>query len=245
MFAANILIHVSVRLLKRIKYLGLKLIGTYRHLNPEISCPHKWYGSEYGGFFVNPDLLNEQSVVYSFGIGEDVSFDEALIEEHHCQVFGFDPTPKSIQWVRNQNLHKQFHFYDYGIGVASGKTSFFLPRNPAHVSGSSVVQTNVNGDVKVEVLMKSFEDITRELKHQKIDLLKMDIEGSEYEVIDSILLADVQISQVLIEFHDRFFTNGKQKTSQVIDKMRSKGFRVFAVSDSFEEVSLIHCNALQ
>ena len=35
--------------------------------------------------------------------------------------------------------------------------------------------------------MKSLADIANELGHSHIDVLKMDIEGSEYEVIENIL----------------------------------------------------------
>jgi len=34
------------------------------------------------------------AVVYSLGIGEDISFDLALIEKYGARVHAFDPTPK-------------------------------------------------------------------------------------------------------------------------------------------------------
>ena len=48
------------------------------------------------GFYLNPEFINEKSIIYSFGIGEDISFDLSLIKEFDCNVFGFDFTPKSI-----------------------------------------------------------------------------------------------------------------------------------------------------
>ena len=33
------------------------------------------------------------------GCGEDISFDLGLIEMFDCDVYGFDPTPKSIDFV--------------------------------------------------------------------------------------------------------------------------------------------------
>lgn len=43
-----------------------------------------------------------------------------------------------------------------------------------------------------------------DLHHQQIDLLKLDIEGSEYRVLDEILESQIPIHQIVVEFHDRF-----------------------------------------
>ena len=92
--------------------------------------------------------------------------------------------------------------------------------------------------------MKSFEDIQKMLNHGKIDVLKMDIEGSEYEIIDSVLQFDIEIIQIVVEFHERFFVNGKAKSKEFIKRMNENGYKIFAVSDSYEEVSFIKENAL-
>lgn len=83
-------------LLVKIKKHGLLLSGKYNHLRKGVKCPTAWYGNTYGGFYVCPDHLNAQSIVYSVGIGRDISFDKAILVQHNCQVFGFDPTPNSI-----------------------------------------------------------------------------------------------------------------------------------------------------
>ena len=61
----------------------------------------------------------------------------------------------------------------------------------------------VNEEDMVAVSMKSFAAIIQDLKHNEIEVLKMDIEGAEYDVIDSILAANITINQFLVEFHDR------------------------------------------
>jgi FkbM family methyltransferase len=217
------------------------LTGRFNHLRRGINVKTKWYGNEYGGFFVCPDTLNESSVVYSFGIGEDVSFDVDIINHHRCSVFGFDPTPKSIKWVNNQRstLPAEFKFFDYGLGDKTGPITFYLPKNREHVSGSYVQQENVDTLQAIEVQMKSLKDITAQLGHKKIDILKMDIEGAEYKVLESMMESQVPINQVLIEFHERFFENGKELTTKIVDLMKSKSYDIFAISDTFEEVSFI------
>ena len=59
------------------------------------------------------DLLNKESIVYSFGIGKEISFDLAIIEEFGLSVNAFDPTPNSIEGS-SSNLVGQF-FDKYSI----------------------------------------------------------------------------------------------------------------------------------
>jgi FkbM family methyltransferase len=228
----------------KIKQFVLKITGKVGHLRKGVKLNHVWYGNAHAGFYLCPEFLDQNSIVYSFGIGENVSFDKAVIEKHDCHVFGFDPTPKSINWIKGQKLHEKFHFSEFGISNKSGLVDFYLPNNPEYVSGSSITQKNVDVRNKVSVGMKSLADIMNELGHKHIDVLKMDIEGSEYDVIENILNAKISITQILVEFHDRFVENGNLKSKQTVEALKSNGYEIFAVSDSFEEISFINKNAL-
>ncbi|HBX51988.1 MAG: hypothetical protein A2275_18000 [Bacteroidetes bacterium RIFOXYA12_FULL_35_11] len=208
----------------------------------EIKKTKKWYGNEYGGFFVAPDCLNKDSIVYSFGIGEDISFDTEIINQIKCSVHGFDPTPKSINWVKNNTqIPSGFFFHEYGIDKKDGVATFYLPKNTNYVSGS-IVKGSERTSEGIEVQMKSLKTICQELGHDCIDILKMDIEGAEYSVIPEILSSCIKIKQILIEFHYRFFEDGFNKNKEIIALLKKNGFKIFAVSDSLEEVSFINEN---
>ncbi len=227
------------------KYIYQRITGKVKHLKKGVRCKKKWYGSDYGGFYLHPDIINSHSIVYSFGIGTDITFDKAIIENHQCQVFGFDPTPKSIEWVKSQSLPELFNFNEYGIHSQSGKLRFYMPQNESFVSGSATQQSNISTENFIEVPMKSLGDIIKEKKHSHIDVLKIDIEGSEYELIDSLLETDVVINQILIEFHDRYVTDGKEKTKKVIRTLKEYGFEIFGISNTFEEISFIRKDILR
>src|ERR1019366_5457702 len=143
------------------------------------------FGSHYGGWDVVGEPLGKNSVVYSFGVGEDASFDIALIERFGMDVYAFDPTPKSIAWARSQNLPSQFTLYEYGIADFDGNISFNPPENPAHIS-YTILDRPKTEDNKISAPVKRLATIMRELGHNHIDLLKMDIEGAEYVVIDDL-----------------------------------------------------------
>lgn len=183
-------------------------------------------------------MLNSKSIIYSFGVGTDISFDLHLIEKFNAKVYAFDPTPKSINWVKSLKLPDNFIFHPLGIDAQDGKKDFFLPINENHVSGS-VKENAATGDKKAIVDMNELETIMKKLGHTHIDLLKMDIEGSEYEVIEYIVKKDIQISQLLVEFHHRFTGIGIEKTKKAILSLNKKGYKIFHVSPIGEEISFI------
>lgn len=96
-----------------------------------------------GWFYVCPDKLTQNSIVNSFGIGNDISFDLELEQKIWCEVFGFDPTPKSISWCNSHRRRPQFHFYPHGIASKSGTVDFSLATHDENASGSLVEHRRV------------------------------------------------------------------------------------------------------
>jgi FkbM family methyltransferase len=216
------------------------LSGKISSFKIEHKCSHVWYGNSYGGFYVNPDLLHPDAIVYSFGVGQDTSFDDAVIQKHNCHVHAYDPTPKSIEWIAQRtDLSPKFHFHPVGLDKKTGTAHFNLPKNKEHVSGSIINHQNVDENNIVEVQMKSITDIVSENNHNYIDVLKMDIEGSEYCVIDSILNSSIEIKQILLEIHERFFENGIERTRSLLNSLHQHGYQIFGISDTLEEISFI------
>jgi FkbM family methyltransferase len=194
-------------------------------------------GTQYGGFYVNPKLISESSIIYSFGVGEDNSFDKEISDLTGAPVYAFDPTPKSIKWAAKNSFSK-FNFYPYGIGTKNSHSKLFLPKVKNHVSGSIVKTKNVSEEfIKVE--LKTLNTIMKDLNHNKIDVLKLDIEGLEYEIIPYILKRRLKVDQILVEFHDRFIDNGDSLRKEIFEMLRKSNYILFAMSDSGEEFSFI------
>jgi FkbM family methyltransferase len=195
-------------------------------------------GSEYGGYWVCPEGLGAESVVYSFGIGEDVSFDLAFIARFGAEIHAFDPTPRSIAWARAQNLPSGFVLHEYGLADYDGVARFSPPENPEHVSHTVLRRDNASGP-PVEVQVKRLETVMKELGHDHVDVLKMDVEGAEYGVVEELCRGGVRPKQILLEYHHHLEGVPLWKTERSIRRLNGAGYRIFHVSDTGRELSLI------
>lgn len=94
-------------------------------------------------------------------------------------------------------------------------------------------------DESVEIPVKKLSTIMAELNHQRIDILKMDIEGPEYDVIEDLLQSNLEVRQLLVEFHHRFSSTGKQKSKDIIEILIDHGYRIFFISEKGREYSFV------
>lgn len=223
-----------------LKAMYFRISPRFLHIRKDIRVPMRWHGSQYGGFFLEESRIDRDSIVYSVGIGKDMSFDFSLNQKFGCKVFCFDPTPESIDWFKKQKRGKDFMFSDYGISDQAGNMSFHLPKNEDHVSGSILRNSLVSEQRVIQVKMKTLRDAMEEHGHSHIDVLKIDIEGAEYDVVADLLQSSIQVRQILVEIHDRLFDRGYLKSQRMIGQLRKAGFELFGISKSFEELSFVN-----
>lgn len=224
-----------IKLLKKIKY----YLEGRAFVKPEIDLEKQWVGNKYGGFYVHLNNLNQKSIIYSVGIGTDISFDLELVNTFQCKIFGFDPTPKSIHWVKENVNHSKFIMSEFGISNSSGEKKFYLPKNQNNVSGSMLPVKTVNKNESIILEFKTLSEVMQSNKHDYLDLLKMDIEGAEYEVLQDLLNQNIRINQIVVEFHPHMINNGRKKTLEMLKLLKHHGYQCFAVSDSFLEYSFL------
>jgi hypothetical protein len=102
----------------------------------KINCSKEYHGTEYVEWNICPIHITKESIVYSFGVGENISFNLSMIKKFGVNIYAFDPTPRLIAWVKSQKLPKEFHFFPYGIADYDGIAKFYPPENPEHESHS-------------------------------------------------------------------------------------------------------------
>ena len=100
---------------RRFRKVVRSLLGTDVRVRPTLAVPTMTLGNAHAEWTFCPTGLDESSVVYSVGIGEDVSFDTALIERFGVAVYAFDPTPRSLAWIERQTLPDKLHVVPVGL----------------------------------------------------------------------------------------------------------------------------------
>lgn len=201
-----------------------RLVGIEPRVDATLHLPLERQGSPDNGWMIVSGSLGPESVVVDVGLGEDVSFSESIIQRYRCSVAGFDPTPRAIDYVtrlRNDRLR----LYPFALGASPGRATLFLPNNTSHVSGALKPETHLRGN-GVEVDVITIGQVFELLGCRRIDLLKLDIEGAEFDVIESseFRAHASAIDQLCVEFHHRWKGRGKQSTERAVETLRSYGF---------------------
>lgn len=214
-------------------------------------------GTIYGGWDIPKECeLNENSIVFSGGVGEDISFDLILQSMYKCKIFLIDPTIKSLKHffeckdffkekinftgnIQKDYLDKikdvnpdfeKFIYINKGLWYKKDELKFFKQTNPDYVSQSLI--PNMFGNNYDIVQVDSVKNIMNEYNINKIDLFKLDIEGSEIEVLEQMLNDKIYPRYLCIEFD--LYIKGKDKedkTQKLIRRLESLGYKILKNDD--------------
>lgn len=197
-------------------------------------------GTEYGGWFVEVDLVPSASVVISAGVGEDMSFDEALYERVQPYILLIDPTEKAEKYWETQTDKFPTVFVKAALTAEHDQKIRMWKNNiPNHVSESVLEDHQSTGGVFYEADTTSIPHFLS--LYDNISLIKMDVEGAEYDIIMN--LPKITVPQLCIEFH-HFCTNKTfEDTKECLRKLQDMGYVVAHNRKNFREVTLIHEDA--
>ncbi len=187
------------------------------------------FGSEYGGWWVETEGLGPHSKIVSAGVGDDITFDLALIQRFGCRILAFDPTPKAVAHAAQFRSESCFRFEACGLAEEDGEIGLSPPENPAYASFS--VPGTASSSPRFAFPAKSLRTILAETNWAFFDLVKMDIEGSEYGVIDSIVRDRIPVKQLCVEFHPKIAREIGRNTQVSIGQLENYGLKLVYKED--------------
>jgi len=241
-------------MLKRVKRINRKIRNFINlKLKQKVtSLPCLKFGTEGCDWFIPKHLLNSNSLCYLAGAGENITFDTQIVEKYGCKVYIFDPTPRAKQHynilcesIKNgkilkvdknefyklslKNLEK-IEFLEIGLWEFQDIIKFYKPSNPNYVS-HSILNLQKTSDF-IEAPVDRLSNLMKKLKHKEIDLLKLDIEGAEYKVIDTIIADKLTINAICIEFDEIHSPADNKYLSRIlacIAKLRKAGYEIVKI----------------
>jgi FkbM family methyltransferase len=212
------------RLLDRARALGAKVypirsrrFRRWLRLSPREHLIH--IGPENGGWTIPDHTLSPVSICYCAGIGLDLSFDLGVIERYGCMVHAFDPTPAAIRYATTAAAgNPQFQLHPVGLWSSDCRMSIFEADSGEH---SHSVSDRESTGRSIEAGFRAIPSLMAELGHDHIDLLKLNIEGAEYEVIDSLVDNHISVTVLCVAFHT---LPGIDAMKRATSRLRGMGF---------------------
>ena len=182
------------------------------------------------------ERLTNNSVVISGGAGNDISFELNMIEKIGVQVHLFDPSPTGIATLAKKSNERYIDRLVFVPKALSGVNGFIYLDPPDDSLEGSWKASDVNHNQSaIEVPSAKLSGYCASNDIHKIDLLKIDIEGAEYDVIDDILNSKIYVDQLCLEFHSKAQIGIKQTYFDIfwyIFKLYVSGFRIAYITKS-------------
>ncbi len=221
----------------------------------------EWIGSETHGYVVPQGLLDEKSICYCVGAGEDITFDTELAVRFGCRVYTIDPTPEGWNHFelvkasvrtgeplastngtpfryRISALQMQLlHFVPVGIWDTDGTMRFYEPTRPDYPS-HSVTLFRESGR-HIELPVRRLSRLMDQLEHRHIDLLKLEIEGAEYRVIETVLEDKLDVGAIAVEYDEVYHSHGKAHLFRIrnsASRLLRAGYRLAHSTDMFKRL---------
>lgn len=201
----------------------------------------KWFGTEYGGFYVVPKIIKKNGLALCAGIGEDISFDIQLIGLYNMKVVGVDPTIKSKNYIDKLNV-KNYFFEENALVSESHSDNFvtiYENKNPEWVSESIIDSHSSVGESNRKVKTLKISELIE--KYGNFDLIKLDVEGAEYDIINDFLknlASKTNCNHFCIEFHHHCCEEFSiDDTKNIVNKFISMGYT--PITKNWKEITFI------
>jgi FkbM family methyltransferase len=181
-------------------------------------------GSAYGGWKVPEETLSDGQICYCIGSGGDISFDLELIRRYGALVRAVDPVDTYEEYALEAAAGEpRFTFRRFAVTTRDGavRMQTHHQAESESLSGAGLYDT----DTWVEVEGRTIESLMQELGDTQIDLLKLDVEGTEYELVPTLDLVALGVTIFAVQLHH---TGTAAQALGLVDAVRRQGYRLVA-----------------
>jgi FkbM family methyltransferase len=153
--------------------------------------------------------LTPESVVFDLG-GYEGNFASAIHDKYGCTVYVFEPIPGFYERIRERfAFNPKVKPFCVGLGDRTAVQTIL-------VAGAASSLLAVGGE-RIRVQLQRAVDFIAESGLRRISLLKINIEGAEYLLLEDLLAhGDITIfDDIQIQFHDFVIPDAKERMSRI------------------------------
>ena len=168
-----------------------------------------------GGYFIPQKIIKNIDKIISCGLGSDWSFEEDFKKKNNnVKIIFYDHSVHIWFWIK-QSINSIYFFLRYGNSFRNIfkfiDYNYFFKRN--NVEHKKYKISNKINFSKNEISLSKILDL------EKYNLLlKIDIEGDEYKILNDIIKYQNKIDCLIIEFHG--IKKNKKKIEKFLKKMK-------------------------
>ena len=158
---------------------------------------------------LNDLKLDQNSIVLDFGANVgDVS--HYIYSKYQCNLFLYEPNPHCYQILKNRfKTNNKIKIFNKGVFNRTGFLDLYFHRDSKSVDdvryneASSYFSNKdfISKDKKILTQVIDIKEVISDFDY--IDLIKIDIEGAEYLILDEIIKNFKKINKVICELHGK------------------------------------------
>jgi FkbM family methyltransferase len=173
--------------------------------------------------------LDKMETVFDIGANSGL-FALLAIKKGAKKVYAFEPNQESLINLRQLVKDINVEVIDKAIYTKDEDLEFYIDPNNTTIGSISENHIRSNGSEVEKIIVPaiSLKTFFNENNIERLSLLKMDIEGAEYDIIEA--LEDEifeKVDNFLIEYHD----NENEKVEKLIQTLMKKGFDIDQIRD--------------
>ncbi len=174
------------------------------------------------------DGFENSPVVVDLGAGKG-EFPERILEKYpSSRIILVEPDPALIRELTKKFEKQENVEILEGAAVGNEENNyrkFYLNKNYGTNSLHKSLFPEKDIQSEISVRMVTLEDIFSLFHLEKIDLLKIDIEGEEWNILENFSKHDFErIQQISVEFHDFMDPSLRQRSERCIKLLKDLGY---------------------
>ena len=153
---------------------------------------------------------------------------ESNIVGESGKIFAIEPSPVNFPILKsNLENQKMNNFLAYNIAIGDKNENMeFIISSKSNWSKIRMNNEKINSEDKIiKIPVKTLDSFVQENDIKKIDILRMDVEGFEYNIIvgaNNVL--EKYKPKIFVEIHKMYL--GKEKTCKIFNDLKNKGYEI-------------------